>query len=55
MQCVVCKKGPAQVALFRINAKGRAGLWVCMKHRSQTDAPVDPEVDLIVAAIERHK
>lgn len=49
MRCVVCKKGLPDVdALFRINAKGGAGLWACKRHRSQTDAPVDHEIDDLV-------
>ena len=53
MQCVICKKGPAEgVTVFRINAKGKPGLWACAKHRSQTDAPVDPELDNLVAVLE---
>ena len=52
MQCVICKKGIPHVdALFRINPKGRPALWVCAKHRSQTDAPRDPILDEIVDTI----
>lgn len=54
MGCVVCKKGLSEgVTLYRINAKGQPGLWACLKHRSQTDAPVDHELDRIVNALER--
>ena len=54
MGCVICKKGPADgVSLFRINATGKPGLWACRKHRGQTDAPVDPELDALVGHIER--
>jgi hypothetical protein len=53
MKCVICKKGPMQgVSLYRINEKGKPGLWACRAHRSQTDAPVDPELDEIVSRIE---
>ena len=56
MACVICKKGIPHVSvLHRINAKGQPGLWVCTKHRGQTDARVDPELDRIVDIIAQEK
>ena len=56
MRCVICKKGPVEgVSVFRINTTGRPGLWACKRHRGQTDAPVDPELDELVAHIERNR
>jgi hypothetical protein len=58
MVCVICKKGPLEggVSVFRINEKGKLGLWACRKHIGQTDAPqIDPVVDEIVSAIESRK
>lgn len=53
MRCVICQKGPAQgVSVFRINAKGQPGLWACERHRSQTDATVDPDLDDVVHTLE---
>lgn len=53
MKCVICQKGPQHgVSLFRINATGQRGFWACRKHRSQTDAPVDPELDRLVDVLE---
>lgn len=40
-------------ALFRINAKGVPGIWACHKHRQNTDAPRNPELDKFVLMIER--
>lgn len=54
MTCLFCHKGPADgVTLYRINAKGVAGIWACLQHKKQTDAPpVDREVARIVKIIE---
>ena len=53
MKCCICQKGMQQgVTLYRVNAKGVAGIWVCEKHLKQTDAPpVHPDVAEIVDAI----
>ncbi len=52
IECCVCKKGPRDnVALFRINAKGVEGIFACIKHVSQTDASIDPEVRDLVKII----
>lgn len=39
-------------AMFRINSKGQPGVWSCRKHRKNTDAKPDPELDELVGIIE---
>lgn len=39
-------------SLFRVNAKGQPGIWSCRKHRNQTDASRDPELDELVDILE---
>ena len=53
-RCFCCHKTPNDgVTLYRINAKGGAGIWSCRKHMAQTDAPpIDPAIDQIVAVIQ---
>lgn len=52
MHCVICRKGPPDgVSLVRINAKGKPGIWACLKHRSNTDAPRDPVLDNVLRAL----
>lgn len=55
MKCCICQKGRAQgVNLYRINAKGKPGIWACAEHLKQTDTPpVDPEVKEIVGILTR--
>ncbi len=53
--CDVCQRGPSPerggVAVYRQNPVGELpAVWRCREHR---DAPVDPEVQDIVDAIER--
>ena len=53
MKCIFCQKGLAEgVALYRINQKGVPGVWACLADRPKTDAPIDPEVDRLIRAIE---
>ena len=42
-------------SLFRVNAKGQPGIWSCRKHRANTDAPRDPELDELVSILEGAK
>ena len=53
MKCVICKKGISEgLTLYRINAKGVAGLWACTKHVAHTDAPpLDPDLVHLVETI----
>ena len=53
MKCCICHRGPHDgVSLFRVNAKGVAGIWACKKHLKQTDAPpIDPAVERIAAVV----
>lgn len=52
MRCVICHKGPSDgVGLVRLNAKGQPGIWACLKHRSNTDAPRDPVLDDVLRAL----
>ena len=39
-------------SLYRINATGQPGVWACRKHRANTDAPRDPELDELVDILE---
>lgn len=43
-----CDKAAPQDTLYRVNAKGRPGIWACKVHRLETDS----ELDAIVAALE---
>ena len=54
MKCCICRKGPVEgVTVYRVNAKGVAGIWACEKHLKQTDAPpVDPEVASVCSAFD---
>ena len=54
-RCCICRKGPQEnVSIYRINAKGGPGIWVCAKHVAQTDAPpIDETVAEIVGIVER--
>lgn len=52
MHCLFCGRGPAQgVNLFRVNAKGRLGVWACDEHIKNTDASVDAAVKLIAETV----
>ena len=52
MKCQVCGKGPVEgVSLFRVNAKGQPFVGRCRAHLGAS-APVDPEVEAIVNAID---
>lgn len=51
MKCVVCPKGPPEVALYRVNPKGETGIWACEKHK----LGIDKEVKRIVEAIEKRR
>ena len=52
-ECCICKKTPADgTTVFRVNPKGRPGIWACAKHRPQTDAPIDAELDEVVRILE---
>jgi hypothetical protein len=53
-KCCFCERGPQDgVTVYRVNAKGEAGIWACREHRQQADAPpTDPEVQRLVNAIE---
>lgn len=51
-RCIVCRKGVKEGRqLFRLNAASQPGVWVCRKHRHQTDAPVDRDLDRLVDVI----
>lgn len=43
-----CEKRGPQDTLYRVNAKGRPGIWACQAHRLEPDA----ELDGIIAAVE---
>ena len=51
MKCFECERAAPQFTLYRINAKGRPGIWACAEHRIETDA----ELDEIIAEIERKR
>jgi hypothetical protein len=58
MVCMFCRKGPTgpdSVSLFRVNAKGQPGVWVCQRHIKQTDAPRDEFTETLVAILEGKK
>lgn len=40
MKCYypMCPKAAPRDTLFRVNAKGQAGIWACSEHIKQTDA-----------------
>jgi hypothetical protein len=54
MKCYICGKGPAPEhgggTVYRVNEKGRLGIWACREHNRQ---PVDPEVQEITDIIEQ--
>lgn len=43
-----CSKAAPMDTLFRVNAKGRPGIWACAAHRLEKDV----ELDAIVKALE---
>jgi len=43
-----CDKRAPENTLYRVNAKGRPGVWACHEHRLEPDA----ELDGIVAAVQ---
>jgi hypothetical protein len=49
MKCFRCEKAAPQHTLYRVNAKGRQGIWSCNEHRIEPDM----ELDAIVEEIER--
>ncbi len=52
MECLFCRRGVKQgVSLFRVNAKGRPGIWACSRHVGQTDASISPDVKAVVSAL----
>lgn len=54
MKCLFCNLGPADgVSVFRVNAKGRPGVWACAADLHKTDARIDPETRVIVDHIEQ--
>lgn len=57
MKCFhpMCTATAPKSALFRVNAKGQTGVWACRAHIRNTDAKVDPDVDLLVRAIENRQ
>jgi hypothetical protein len=48
MKCCKCEKAAPQFTLYRVNAKGRPGIWACNEHRIEQDK----ELDAIVKALE---
>jgi len=50
MKCHIkgCHKEAPQDTLYRVNAKGRPGIWACDKHRLEPDT----ELSTIVAAMQ---
>jgi hypothetical protein len=46
-----CDKRAPQDTLYRVNAKGRPGIWACQAHRLEPDE----ELDGIVAAVQRKR
>jgi hypothetical protein len=49
-----CSRGPVRGdTLYRINAKGKPGVWACEEHLANTDAPRDPELNRLVTILER--
>jgi hypothetical protein len=51
MKCFKCEKAAPLFTLYRVNAKGRPGIWACQQHRIERDS----ELDAIVAAIAASK
>ena len=51
MKCFRCERAAPEFTLYRINAKGRPGIWACAEHRIETDT----ELDEIIAEIERKR
>lgn len=52
IECAVCRQGPKDnVSVYRMNAKGQAGLWACNEHKDQFDGRVDPVVKEIVGLL----
>jgi hypothetical protein len=55
-RCLFCRKGPMDgVSLYRINAKGEAGVWACARHKGQTDAKPDKATEDFVKILESRK
>lgn len=46
-----CAKAAPRDTLFRVNAKGRPGIWACAAHRLERD----PELDAIVKELEARR
>ena len=43
MRCVVCGKGPMDqdpTTVYRMNKKGKAGIWACDEHSTNVDEAV---------------
>lgn len=52
MKCEICKRGIKDgVSLHRQNEKGVTGVWRCDDCNTK---PVDPEIELIVRAIQQN-
>jgi hypothetical protein len=49
VKCFHCEKAAPQHTLYRVNAKGRPGIWACNEHRIEPDM----ELDVAVEEIER--
>jgi hypothetical protein len=47
MKCFRCNKGTPQHTLYRVNSKGRPGIFACSEHRLERD----PELDAIIKEI----
>lgn len=53
MKCIICGKGPRQLTLYRINAKGQPGKWACVEHlaKAASELPHDPALQELVNII----
>lgn len=49
MKCFKCNASAPTATLYRVNAKGRPGIWACFAHRVEPDM----DLDVTIAEIER--
>lgn len=47
MKCFRCDKSAPAHTLYRVNAKGRPGIWACKDHRLEPDMDLDVAIDEI--------